>query len=756
MSNDRELLAEYRRCSSESAFGELVNKHLRLVYSTAMRLVNGDSHAAEDIAQRVFTKLARKATDLPSSVVLSGWLHRDTKLTALEWLRAEKRRTERERKAATMEDFSTIYDEIEWEQVRPILDEILDKLRPEDRDALLLRFFEQQSFSAVGATLGIGEDAARKRVSRALDKLRIQLGTHGVTTSATALSLALAVHGSQNIPPGLAGQITRSAVATLGATAVPTAGVFGAMASVKTGIALAAASALVVSAIVVRHQSVPDERVSLRETVDTKSISYDQLEASATRRLLGMQIRKNMEGNPKHGEIGLEAALDWLRKALYSKTPSREHPDADVVAAILSTGEHREIAYPVLHGAMNDASEEVRIRAAEVFPMLGSAGQWAVPDLIAALHAKYSPPAFSVYIATLEKVGKSADLLPNLVELLRSTPNVRLDVANNLSRPIWGAPERVASAMRPLLADPDPSLQLIAAYSIAILTRDHPGEEVIAAAVRGLKSTDESLQNLALTTLRNIGSHPSDPLCKVRADRLPPSASEAIPFLMKISHNATNTDERESAAIILSALVPNYQDSNPRSIGELERKKQLDAYRVTIGSGEAGLADLVAGLRSYPDAVSESARALGKLGPAAGSALPLLRELLATAIATASAPNASSPGLLTAIRNRDSLANAIQRISRDQPKAYFTSFDIQSTLRQLDLLSNRADPETARRVRTAIQPILPINSDVPLGLNPEQMGQLLSAIEAVDGTFYEAMTAHVARLDPNFPFRRSP
>src|SRR5665213_1736151 len=103
MSTDHQLLTEFCRNGSESAFEQLVERHLKLVYSTAMRMVNGDSHLAQDISQTVFANFARKARKLPGDVTLAGWLHRDARFTALEFLRKERRRITREQEASTMQ-----------------------------------------------------------------------------------------------------------------------------------------------------------------------------------------------------------------------------------------------------------------------------------------------------------------------------------------------------------------------------------------------------------------------------------------------------------------------------------------------------------------------------------------------------------------------------------------------------------------------------------------------------------------------------
>ena len=218
MMDDKQLLHAYARERSESAFGELVTRHIDFVYSTALRVVNGDSHLAQDVAQTVFIELAREARSLPGGVGLAGWLHHHTCYTAAKAVRTERRRKTREETAMEMRalDDNT---RPEWELVAPYLDESLDQLNPADRDALVLRFLKQQDFRAVGEALGISDDAARKRVDRALEKLHVLLKRRGATLSAAALGTALATEAVTAAPAGLAASIASSALA--GTTASP-------------------------------------------------------------------------------------------------------------------------------------------------------------------------------------------------------------------------------------------------------------------------------------------------------------------------------------------------------------------------------------------------------------------------------------------------------------------------------------------------------------------------------------------------------
>ena len=221
MTDSQHLLAEYRQNSSDAAFQELVARFVDLVYSTALRLVEGDTHRAEDVTQTVFLDLARKARLIPADVKLGGWLHRDTCLVAGHILRGERRRQARERQAVEINTLQN-HSEADFSQVAPLLDEAINELGEADRTAILLRFFEQQDFRAVGQALGSNEDAARMRVTRALEKLENFLKRRGVTTSAASLGVVLTANAIQAAPASLAVTIS-TAAALAGTTAATTA-----------------------------------------------------------------------------------------------------------------------------------------------------------------------------------------------------------------------------------------------------------------------------------------------------------------------------------------------------------------------------------------------------------------------------------------------------------------------------------------------------------------------------------------------------
>ena len=206
--NDAELLRQYAVGNSHSAFAELVHRHIDLVYSVALRRVGGDAHSARDVAQTVFVALARNARSLTSRTTLAGWLYLTSKQQAAQLVRSERRRQTREHEAYAMNEIFNTPD-IDWRQLRPVLDDTMQELSESEREAILLRYFEQRPFADVGRALLVSEDAARMRVDRALEKLRARLARRGVSSTAAALA---AVLGQQvaAAPANLATSITQA------------------------------------------------------------------------------------------------------------------------------------------------------------------------------------------------------------------------------------------------------------------------------------------------------------------------------------------------------------------------------------------------------------------------------------------------------------------------------------------------------------------------------------------------------------------
>ena len=211
MTDDMTLLREYTLRNSEEAFAALVSRHVNLVYSVALRQVR-DPHLAEEITQAVFIILARKAKSLNAKTILPGWLCRTARYASANTLTIQRRRQHREQEAY-MQSILNESESNAWTQIAPLLDTALSQLGQTDHNAIVLRFFEGRNFNEVGAALGASEDAAKKRVTRAVEKLRKNFTKRGIALSAAVIAGAISANSVQAAPAMLAKTISTVAIA---------------------------------------------------------------------------------------------------------------------------------------------------------------------------------------------------------------------------------------------------------------------------------------------------------------------------------------------------------------------------------------------------------------------------------------------------------------------------------------------------------------------------------------------------------------
>lgn len=221
MTDDAELLRRYAEERSEEAFAELVRRHLGLVYGAALRQLHGSTHRAEDVAQSVFIDLARKAAPLSRRPEIVGWLYTSTHHAAVMLKRSEARREEREKEAQAMQEIDR-EAVVDWNRIRPVLDEAILGLAEADRLAVLLRFFQDRKLAEIGRRIGLSEDAARMRIDRALEKIRVRLERHGISSTSAALAAALGTQAGMAAPASLAAKVTGAALASAATAAAGT------------------------------------------------------------------------------------------------------------------------------------------------------------------------------------------------------------------------------------------------------------------------------------------------------------------------------------------------------------------------------------------------------------------------------------------------------------------------------------------------------------------------------------------------------
>jgi RNA polymerase sigma factor (sigma-70 family) len=317
--SDWELIQQYCRNGSESAFETLAKRHVDFVYCAALRQVR-DPALAEDVSQAVFLLLARKAKSFRSGTVLVSWLFRTTRFIASRALRSEYRRQRRELEAFHMNPQSTASEtDRDWERVAPVLDDALATLPNKDRDAVLLRFISRKPFSQVGAEIGVSEDAAKKRVSRALSGLREFFVRRGTTLSVATIGLILGERVVQASPAMLATKITAALGAGASAIATTSAGALVATAvrdlfwaNVRRGIAI---SAGVIGAVLILSTAVRPVRngaispatqtpvAQIETSIDSRTASTSAVKASekATGHALNLLVMQTEDRQPIRG-----------------------------------------------------------------------------------------------------------------------------------------------------------------------------------------------------------------------------------------------------------------------------------------------------------------------------------------------------------------------------------------------------------------------------------------------------------------------
>jgi RNA polymerase sigma factor (sigma-70 family) len=337
--SDVQLLRDYAEDGHEAAFRELVTRHADFVFSAALRQVNSPDLAG-DIAQGVFTDLAHKARTLAEQMPgsLAGWLHRSTRYAALNHLRDTRRRLANERQA--MEQLLINSESApDWERIRPVLDEALDSLGDEDREALLLRYFKNQDFRAVGLALGISDDTAQKRVSRAVERLREFFSKRNVTIGASGLVVLISANAIQAAPVGLAATI--SAAAILAGTAVHTSTLIAAtktiaMTTLQKTLITATLAVVAGAGIYEAHQAaqlqnqiqtLQQQQVPMAEQIQQLQSNF----ADATNRLANLLAENaRLNANPHQLELlKLRSEVTILRNELVKRMAASQASNHD-------------------------------------------------------------------------------------------------------------------------------------------------------------------------------------------------------------------------------------------------------------------------------------------------------------------------------------------------------------------------------------------------------------------------------------------
>ena len=325
--DDWQLLSAYATRRSEEAFRTLVERYAGLAYHAAMSRC-GSPDQAQEITQAVFIALAQKAGRIPRDTVLSGWIYQAARFAALSHARQETRRKRYEQEAA-MSNPTPGPDETEsiWDQLAPHLYEALDKLSKPDRDALLIRFFQNKSHRELAQALGVSENAAKTRVSRAVERLRLIFAKAGLATSSAALTSALSAHAAPTVPPGLTAAVTAAAMKSAPAGAGVSAAAWDPSKAAIFGGAAAVLAVIGVATITVKAVNTPVNNIAgqLEKQSGEVIVCENNLNLPVTFNIKGLSLTEALD------RLATKAGAYWtVDYAIYKSSDALQKLEEDL------------------------------------------------------------------------------------------------------------------------------------------------------------------------------------------------------------------------------------------------------------------------------------------------------------------------------------------------------------------------------------------------------------------------------------------
>ena len=451
-SEDISLLKRYAD-GDESAFTLLVERYIHLVYSTALRQVGNPSHA-EEISQAVFIILTRKAESISPKTILSGWLYQTARLTAANFLRSENNRQQREQEAY-MQLTSTEPDAGSWNEIAPLLEEAMGRLGQADRNAIVLRFFENKTPQELAAMLGLNEVTARKRVSRALERLRNYFSKRGVDSTTSAIAETISKNAVQAAPVALAKSVTTVALAKGAAASTSTLtlvkGALKIMAwtKAKTAIAVGVGILLVAGTgtVMVKNSFFPSlpsyqgkplsvwlkDYDNVKETFANNGAKLHELDKIVSQmgtnaiptllRLLreedfkGHDFRSNgneaSNGFRVLGARATNAVPDMMK--IYEKNPAAR---VDILYSLNCIGTNADVPIDWLLPKLKDPAPQIRAGIAYVLGQMHTKSEQAIPALIQCLSDSNSNVRAEAALALGSCGADAKSAIPQLVDLL--------------------------------------------------------------------------------------------------------------------------------------------------------------------------------------------------------------------------------------------------------------------------------------------------------------------------------------------------
>lgn len=395
---DLELLHSYVEEESEDAFTEIVRRHVDLVYGTALRQLCGNASLAEDVTQTVFTALASRRKEIVHIRHLTAWLYATTRFTVSHTVRAERRRQDREQKAQVMHALMMETESPEQPALPPgLIDDVLAALDECDREVVLLRYFENQPFAAIGSTLEMSEDAARMRVNRALEKIRALFARRGIKSTAAAISVLLAqqvVAAPAHLAAGVAASALVGTAVMVATTAGTKLGFLTFMTTTKTAWVASAVVALALGYAGYEYRENVHRRDDLARVTQERETLRDQLSqserraaASAERAMRAEQLQSELQQKSESALVAKAKPQPMPQKALDSDAEKRSvraqklaqlkpllEAGMPIKGAVVVTNDGKVVSHPVEFVMGKETTVESDDGTYRVKPTLNSDG----------------------------------------------------------------------------------------------------------------------------------------------------------------------------------------------------------------------------------------------------------------------------------------------------------------------------------------------------------------------------------------------
>jgi len=728
--NDADLLRRYDESGDEQAFSELVQRHLGLVHATALRQL-GNPQAAADVTQAVFCLLWRKCRRLIGIPDLTGWLHRAACYKSAEAIRAERRRRFHESEAATMSPpFATECAPDPWAGVAPHLDAALERLGEAERQLILARFFRRQSLRELGEFLGVSEDAARMRVSRALDRLRRHLAAAGAAVTLSGLAGLLEEHGDPPAPaPALHDRVLR-AVRELRngpgagrATPPPPPGAWWrnwAPNFLTRPVRWSVAGLVAVGLLTLWQQG--RQPTPGRSPLAPAAAPRTPAPTDAATPVPVARVRSVV---PKAlSEADVSALLEDLKQILASPVTDNVWPPQDLRDVVGALSGHHAEAFEVLSQTFRDAAapQPARERAIWGMWLLGEAAPGALPGILSELTGVVRSPDAGPFWGhaadVLRHLGPPESALAPMAAAVIANPAAASATVRFWEGAAWRHPEAVRALLTPWLAEPTP-FGWVAACA---LTRVPGGNLAALPALLGAGLDDPSCQSSVLEALRRLG----------------PAAAELTPALRARLSDAERKGQvwlRTQLIEVLATVAPDSRGELPEVAQVLQVQAEADALQRQIEQDTATVSELTAGLQN-PKVSWMAAMTLEEMGPAAAAALPALRQAL------------NAPGQ----PHRHYLAKAIKAIAPGEPKPLFERDDLLATLRAVSDAATELAPGLDAAHRAQVTELIGGAGDQ----TPAELARFARELEAVHPRLGTVWVAGLLALDPALETTLSP